>query len=218
MAIARVSSDGKFENDGGTSITLAFTVAAGSNLLLIGAAQYFETPSVSFTYNGDAGTKDKEQTRPTTTTSAAVIYSLVNPDVGASQNAVFTKTGAVGGVSLSCADYTGVKQSGQPDSTGSASSTSASSLSYTVTTVADGCWIMSSEYDFIGGSTPNGTNFTVLQTPTAGNNFGDSNGSVGAAGSKTVEANFSASGICFMCSAAYAPAAAASTGNMFLVW
>lgn len=166
-------------------------------------------PLVSVTYNGVNLTKDKEQTRTSPTNSPTSVWSLAAPDVG-TFNAIATKTGTAGIVSLAVANYTGCKQTGLPDATVGATSESASSASYTITTVADDCWIMTSEYDQIGNIN-NGTNFVVLQTPTNGIYLADSNASVGVAGSKTVSFSWGSAGIYRSASASYAPSTATTT-------
>lgn len=120
-------------------------------------------------------------------------------------NAVLTKSDATGVLTISVANYTGADQSGQPDATGSANSASASGLSYTVTTVQDSCWIMTGVHLTAGGAVTGTSNYATLETPTNGACFGDSNGSVGVAGSKTVSFT-GGSGRWWAASASYSPA------------
>lgn len=237
IAIARVNSDSTFV-DGSATLTLSYTVGAGSDRLMVaGAVRQNGTPWVSFTFNGDAGTLDEQEVDTASTNNSVLIASLVNPDIVGAEvktvnglalasvktvkglatasvktinglsavggSAVVTKSNASDRLSLSVANYTGADQTGQPDAVNSANTASASSLSYTVTTVQDNCWIMSqaagTQADLVGT-----TNFTVLETPSAAWIFGDSNGSVGAAGGKTVAMTMT-SGRIWSASAAYSP-------------
>lgn len=205
MAIARVASDKKTEDvGGGSSITLSYNVAAGSNRLLVGGvgAQVTNPVIASFTFNGDAGTVDKSEV-DSIGGDRVTVCSLVAPDV-ATGNVVATKTGASNQMDLAVANYTGAKQTSQPNGTGSAATTSGAGLSYTVTTTEDDCWIMTMVNHTDAGAITGTSNFTNVQTLRAGVEFADSNGSVGAAGSKTVSFT-GASARWWSASAAYAP-------------
>jgi hypothetical protein len=211
MAIARVTSASN-TTTGSATITTSYTIAAGSNRLLIGGGELQTgAPFTAFSYNGSAGTIDISKT-DTGGSNTACVASKVGPDVG-TFNSVLTKTGSADGLYIGLMDYTGVKQTAQPDATASANTASGTSLSYSITTVADNCWIMTCA----GGtqaSLDGSTNFTVQQTPAPGIKVGDSNASVGAAGSKTVAMNMS-SGRIWSASASYAPAITAN-GNMLM--
>jgi len=203
MAIARVTSASGFQNDVDATLNTSYTVAAGDNrLLVVGACLDSGKPFVSVTYNAIGATQDKLQGNAAETAYAA-LYSLVAPDV-TTADVVVTKTGTTGIVSAAIANYTGCKQTAQPDATASASSASASSASYTITTVVDDCWIMTSEYDNIGGIV-NGTNFVQVTSPTNGIYLGDSNASVGAAGVKTIAFSWGSAGPYRAASGSYAP-------------
>lgn len=210
IAIARVSSDSHVENDVANFLTLSFPIAAGDDRLLIGSIYKQSGSFTSFTYDTTQNfTQDNTKADPSNANNVNFIFSLVAPNTG-TNDATYTKGDATGLIVMCLANYTGAKQTSQPDSIGSASSASASGLSYTVTTVADDCWIMTVVNNLAGGTITDGSNFVQLEVPSSTNGvFGDSNASVGAAGGKTV-AMTGGSARWWACSAAYAPAAAAA--------
>lgn len=212
MAIAFVSTSENQEEDVGTTLSVSHTVAAGDNRLLVGgASRQSGTPWVSFTFNGDSGTLDKQEVDTASTNNSVVICSLVAPDV-ATADATITKSDSVGWLGMGVANYTGAKQTSQPDATSSANTASGTGLSYTHTTVADDCWIMTiacATASFPAGS----TNVTSRQTFDTRTLFGDSDGSVGTAGGKTVAVTFS-SGRGWAASVSYAPSVAAGPANL----
>lgn len=213
MAIARVSSDSAFENDVAAFLTISFPVTGGSTSLLVSSeGQQSGLPVVSWTYNGDSLTTDKEEEDPSAAANNIRVGSLVNPDAG-THDLTFTKSNATGFISLCVAEYSGAKQTGQPDATASDSSASASGLSYTITTVSDDCWVMTVASNTTGVLN-SGTNYTIIEQPSTSNAaFGDSNASVGAAGGKTVSMSGN-SGRWYAASASYAPAPASGPSNV----
>ena len=208
MAIARVASAEQGGNDIGTTNTISsYVIASGDNRLLVGGAGLQGGPIVSTKFNTtETFTLDKEQTRGGAANTAN-ISSLVAPTV-TTANIVVVMTGSAGLIDIFAANYTGCKQTGQPDATGSADTASGTGLSYTVTTVADDCWIVTMVTNY-GGTTVDGTNYVKLQEVRAGIDFGDSNGSVGAAGAKTVSMTWPSGSGC-AASASYAPVASAA--------
>lgn len=211
MAIARINSDSAFENDVAAFLAFSYTVAAGSNLFLVSSeGQQSGLPVVSWTYDSVGITTDKEEDDPSAANNNVRIGHLVAPNVG-SLTLRFEKSNATGFISLCAANYTGVKQTGQPDATASDSSASASGLSYTITTVADDCWIATVASNSTGVLN-GGTNYSILEQPSTSNAaFGDSNASVGAAGGKTVSMSGN-SGHWWAASASYAPAVTGPAG------
>ena len=203
MAIARVASAKQAGNDIGNTQTISsYVVASGSDRLLVSGAGLQGGPLISTVFNTtETLTWDKEQQRGGAANTAN-ISSRIAPSV-TTANIVGVMTGSAGLWDLFAANYTGCKQSSQPDSTGSADTASGTGLSYTVTTVADDCWIVTTVTNY-GGTTVDGTNYTKLQETRAGIDFGDSNGSVGAAGAKTVSMTWPSGSGC-AASASYAP-------------
>lgn len=137
----------------GTSITYAHT-CTGSNLILFVLAYGYPNPATGTTYNGVAMTRVTDQIMNAGGPYISVFY-LINPATG-SNNVVVSGAGLEGS---SCASYTGVKQSAQPDAFDSAQVDSASGVTDSITTVADNCWI------FSGCQVPNGS---ANPSPSAG--------------------------------------------------
>lgn len=208
MAIARVTSASGFQNGVDADYNLSYTIASGSDrMLVVGVSLDTGYPFVSTVFNTtESLTNDREDKRPANS-SYTSIWHRVAPSV-TTADIVATKTGSTDLISIAAANYTGCKQTSVPDATAGASSDSASSASYTITTTVDDCWIVTSEYDNIG-SVIDGTNFVQRTSPTNGIYLADSNGSVGAGGSKTVAFSWGSSGPYRASSLALAPAVAA---------
>lgn len=214
MAIARVSSDSAFENDVAAFLTLPFGVTGGAaNLLVSSEWQQDGLPVVSWTYNGDAMTIDEDVEDPGNAGNNARISHLVNPDSG-THDLTYTKSSAVGGITLCVAEYSGCKQTDQPNATSTADGVAVSGLSYTVTTTVDDCWIMTVLANGAGGAVTGTSNYTTLEAPSTTNGqLGDSDGSVGAAGGKTVSMT-GGTARWYSASAAYAPSVAAGPAGV----
>lgn len=139
MAIA-FDSSAKGTITTGTSLTFAHT-CTGSNLILI--AYFYGSGSgdtCSATYNGTSMTQFK--TIVDSSNNKQFGFYLINPATGANNVvATFGNSGQHGGVSGS---YTGVKQSGQPDSSGSADNSGVgTTVTVSTTVVASNCWVVS---------------------------------------------------------------------------
>lgn len=172
-------------------------------------------PFISYTYDGASATNGagdiiKRDASAAVNNNTVGVFSIVAPNV-TTANATCTKTGSSDLFGISAANYTGAKQTGLPDATGSANTASGSGLSYTVTTVAADCWIMTAIGNTVGGAITGTSNYTTREVPVNGYGYGDSNGSVGAAGSKTVSFTGS-SGRWWAASASYAPAVTGPAG------
>lgn len=113
------------------------------------------------------------------------MWYLINPSTGAN-NIILTAT-ASDGLAACATSFTGAKQSGQPDATGSAGPTTTDNFSQSVTTVADNCWIVWGFYEGSGAATT-GANTTVRQQELVAYGVGiaDTNSAQTPAGSKTL--------------------------------
>lgn len=172
----------------GTAVATSLTVAhtcTGSNLLLYAyvctvAATDF---AVTATYNAVSMTSITSGFLISSGNARMSNFYLLNPATG-SNNIVFTPNASanMGSVNTS---YTGVKQSGQPDASGTVSSSVASggTQTLTLTTVAGSCWFIASAFG--AGDLPNAsTGFTSRGTN--GNNRGGDSNSALSAGSNSV--------------------------------
>lgn len=201
MAIA-FDSASSGASDTGTSLLISHT-CSGSDRLLV-AFSYTNnlgaTGISSITFNGASFTRINGVAIGST---GVELWYLVNPSTGTfdvtyTYSASNNKNGAV-------ASYTGVAQSGQPDANNTGSVNPGTSLSVSVTTVADNCWL-------IGGFAPVQLSPNAGTTQrTAANNVDiyDSNGPKTPPGSYSLGGTFASSNN-MGAIASFAPAAAAA--------
>lgn len=95
-------------------------------------------------------------------------YYLIAPATGANSASFGTSAGSVEGF---VGSYSGAKQSGQPDSTGVTNAAVANTISTSVTTTADQCWVSLCEVDSGTGSSPSytaGSNVNAIRVNDTG--------------------------------------------------
>ncbi len=199
MAIAFVAGADLTDNGGTTnSLTHAYTCGSGSNRLLVvgflGDSIGGNDDITGVTYASIAMTLAVKKTTGGTN-RLQYIYYLLNPASG-SNNVVISCTNNHYLIAVA-ADYTGVKQSGQPDATNTniSGTAGATTLTTSVTTVADNSWAILLESSYQGG--PAATAGTGATFRIAGAAFGepsifDSNGAVHPAGSYSMTTNAAA--------------------------
>lgn len=157
-------------SDGGDSWS---HTCSGENRILFVFARNSIT---GVTYAGVAMTKVGEATSDVTVS----LWVLVNPALGA--NNVVLSGPWKAGCSVS---YTGAKQSGQPDAFTTKTQTGGTTLTVTLTTVADNCWTVVGAR---GGGTLSGGTGTTLRSQVGGDNaLLDSNGAVTPPGPRSME-------------------------------
>lgn len=210
MAIALdATSNG---NATSTSITIAHTCTGADRILFVGVYYQGGDNFTSVTYNGVALTQIAKVNNGLAIWGA--LYYLVAPSTGTNNIVVTVSASAflgAGGVS-----YTGAKQSGQPDAS-TTNTGSGTSLTTSVTTVADNSWAIlqaQNANDTITASTGS----TLRSDHSFG--FGvvfDSNGAKTPAGSTSMTFNGS-SGTQSAVMASFAPSVAITyQGNFFHV-
>lgn len=178
MAIAFDATSGA--NGAGSPNTFAHT-CTGSNLILFVAvrAEGGTGACTGVTYNSVALTKIGE----TNVDENNSLWYLINPATGANNIAV-SYTGAYG--QAAAASYTGAKQSGVPDASGTNTGTG-TSLAKAVTTVLDNCWVVASGQDNNGaGVTSAGASTTARKQQNNSLVLLDTNEAVTPAGSRTI--------------------------------
>lgn len=120
--------------------------ASGSNLLLAcGIETYVNSSDVvtTVTYGGVALTRITNGYVAQPTGNAVYFYYLLGPPTGTQTLAISISGGSNRTIVGVPAFYSGVKQSGQPDAGGSALGQSGiSSISRTITTVANNAWVL----------------------------------------------------------------------------
>lgn len=185
------------QSNGATSVTTSLSwshTCTGSNLALIVGIWNASDGVTSVTYNGVAMTQIAKLLMTGGAAGQYIyLYYLLNPATGTNTVAV---TGATGGLDGASTSFTGVKQSGQPDSFNSSGSASTASLTTSTTTVADNTWLVG--WAYTGATMSAGANTTLRGQPVAGIlSMMDSNAAQTPAGSHsltvTQAANFAGS-------------------------
>lgn len=213
MAIARDSVSSVFTESGTNPITRSFTNTAG-NLLVVGVSIADLTTTLTMTYNGVNMTVKPEggntYAQSGTSSNRSVMFYLFSPSVGTNDLVITRNTGTVE-CRYQIASYSGMNTSGL-FGTG-VNGSSGTPTSCPITTTADDCWVMG----FIWAAS--GTLVDTASCDFLGTtNFGlfDSGAGVGTAGVKSTV--FSGGGSQWSNqSAAFAPAAAASSNSRFLM-
>lgn len=124
----------------GTSLTFSHTCSGSNKILFVGVGQENSTDVISgVTYNSVSMTAIDTQINggPNEVLS---LYYLINPSTG-SNNVVISLGSSIDvrGVSIS---YTGALQSGVPDSKNKATNTASTSITTSVITVLNNCWVV----------------------------------------------------------------------------
>lgn len=168
--------------DPGSSLTFSLTTSGSDRLLLLTGGLQDNTRSwTSMTYAGNATTQIGSNFVYSANSAPAQLRYQIAPALGAN-NAVFTPSGSITlrGIAV---NYTGCKQSGQPDATAQGSGSS----SQNVNVVLPNCWLVSAtigfnnDFDTAGPAfiSPAGVLTTLRQYYDDGIGFADSNGTVG---------------------------------------
>jgi hypothetical protein len=146
----------------GTSDTLSYPMGSGSNGLLIVSALCNNGDHIGTTgatFNGVTMSFDRKENSRQTLWD--YIFYEYNPPSG-THNIVVSTDGTSCEIDVGAASYFGVSQSGFPDATQSQGGVAASSLTMTVTTVANNDWAFM-VCGMNNGPTTAGTNTTKLQ-------------------------------------------------------
>lgn len=187
MAIARdATSSGSVT---GTSLTISHDVAGSNRMLFVmpleDASGLTATRITGVTYNGVAMTKLTETYRTFSSGLVQTLWGLVAPDTGTHD--IVISLSASDTVSSQNASYTGCDQN-LP--TGTALKTFSSNNSdkclFQPVTIADDSWAIARCIG-LDAATVNDTNFVGFGF--TNNTGGDSNGSLGTAGTETVQAD-----------------------------
>lgn len=188
MAIALDAVTSKNRVATTSSITWTHT-CTGTNLILFVAVQLTgETTDAltAITYNGVAMTLINN-TGSISGSGFGYLYYLLNPATGANTVSV-TKSNSVSGIEAVSASYTGVKQSGQPDSHTTNTTPTSLTTSLSTISIADNCWGIAYNINnqwSTASLTATGTNTTRGTTAWSGA-LGDTNGVIHPAGSVTM--------------------------------
>jgi len=214
MAIAfDAATNGGIVNPG-TSLSWSHTCTGVDRLLLVGIISDVATDAISgVTYNGVAMTK--LITAPSDGAGFPryeYLFGLLAPATGAN-TVLVSASGSVLIAALS-SSYTGVLQSGLPDSSNTNSNASASSLTVSTTVVASGCWL-AAYLRAAPGPAIAGTGTTDRVDDASTQLFGDSNGTVGT-GSQSLQVTQSSAGAINGLIVSIAPSSGASGTRFYL--
>lgn len=185
----------------------------GSNLLLI-AGVFHNTGDGTYTgntYNSVALTNLTSQ-QVGVGTQLVDIWYKVAPATGSN---TFAYTGTDATPANYAVSYTGVKQTGFPDAQSSTNAIAASSVTTTLTTVADNCWAVAVVRSTSAGETNNSSAAATGRATGTGSNYWDSNGALTPAGGKTISYSGSVSSW-GVTSASFAPVVATANSGFFL--
>lgn len=146
IAFGAVTNGG---NGGASSLTFSSPDVSGSNTL--GVVQVFVQTDLtinSVTWNGVNATFIGRETNAAVNERIETWY-ILSPAAGVT-NVVISRTGSTNSLQGRAAYYTGVKQSGQPDASVTKIQASGTTLTTTLTTVADNSWTVLTARNDIG--------------------------------------------------------------------
>lgn len=195
---------------GTTSLTFAHTCTGSDRLLTVGV--YGGADRITgVTYSGVSMTFINKLLMTGAAAGQYIyLYYLLAPASGAN-NIVVTASAATDMYGAG-SSYTGVKQTGQPDASATqATASSQLSLTTSLTTVADNCWIVGHAYS--NNAVTAGTNVTVRTGSVAGLRMFDTNAAQTPAGSKSVQTTQTPADFIGHCIASFSPSVVASTGS-----
>ena len=207
MAIA-IDNSTTGENTSGTSTSFSYTTSGSDRLLLVNTMQRggsgFNVTGI--TYNGvpmiQVGSTQSQESGQ----SKQNFWYLLNPALG-SNTMVITSNGTQNPMDYSIASYTGVKQTGFPDASTQNGSTTGSSFTGTVSTVAANCWTVMG----ISGlqrpwSISSGIGTIRTQNASYLSAIADSSGAIVSPGSTSLNIGQNASGFYMYSMVSFAPA------------
>lgn len=191
MAIAfDAASEELIFNVSSASVTVSHTISGTDRILVLGITTFDSTATnlvSGITYDGVAMTKLTEIA--VQANARMSVWYLIAPNTG-TNDIVATFAANQTYVWLAAASYTGVKQSGFPDASNSSATPTSSTISDSVTTVADNCWVVMCGYGGSAGITA-GANTTLRAVSVGDTRQGicDNNAAKTPAGSVTLTLN-----------------------------
>lgn len=142
-----------------SSLTFSHTCSGTDRILFVATCANTGSTTTGVTYGGVSMTQVGSVTDIGPT---EYLWYLVNPASGAN-NVVVTNSGSV--TTGSAISFTGASQTGQPDATYTGTSTTTSSFSSSITTVADNCFVVCTSRTGNGFTLTGGTNTTIGSQP-----------------------------------------------------
>ena len=185
MAIAFDAAGGEF-NTSGTTLSDDFTCSGNNRILFVGVVNFAPTDDLEAPKYGGVTMKLVGKQGFNSEASPgdwSYLYYLINPASGTNTLTV-TRTDDTSTMHVVCTSYTGVKQSGVPDASAINVQDSGTSITTSVTTVADNCWTVlfcGAQKDVSAGTG------TTDRKSGIQNLIGDSNAPISPAGSTSME-------------------------------
>jgi hypothetical protein len=199
------------QNVSATSLTFAHTTSGSNRILWLGANQQDSAGTYSLTGCTYAGVSMTQagSTQASTNPYQTSLWYLIAPSTGSNNVVISASTSrAILGFASS---YTGAKQTGQPDATNGSNFTS-STMTLSVTTIADNCWLVAS---WVGNREPFAGTATNRRLNAGGNGLFDSNGAKTPAGSYSIQVTQSDGATAAMAMASFAPSLPPATYKFF---
>jgi hypothetical protein len=190
----------------GSSLTYSHTCTGSDLILFVSVFIQTSLTITGITYNGVALTSIDGQTNGASNERIELWY-LIAPATGAN-NIVISRSGSTGALQGRSTSYTGANQSSQPDASSKSIATS-TTLTDTVTTVADNCWAVWVIRNGVG-SFSNYTGWT-RRSSNSSVELGDSNSAKTPAGNLTFTADPPSSTEVYDVMASFSPSVVAST-------
>lgn len=189
MAIAYSTSGAFYQSTSASSATVTINYAGGTNGILVAYLLTNGANNVTnVQWNGTSLTQIGSALKASGDTVWLSAWYLAAPATG--NYNLTANFGTNTRATIFGAFYSGAKQTGQPDASNSGNQSS-NPHTLNVTTVAADCWLVTADCAPNRGAFSSSSNFTTRQDVSAQETvFGDSNGSVGAAGSKTVSVTY----------------------------
>lgn len=184
MAIAYDNSTNRAQVNS-SSLTYSHTVGVGDDrILFVSVLSYLTDNITGVTYGGTSMTQ-VGKVRSGSSGRWIYLYMLVAPATGAN-NVVISASGTTY-ISSQASSYTGASQTSQPNVSTTNSNASTNSLTTSVTTTEDNCWLVMAGVGY-GDELKAGTGTTERQGDVSGSSIFDSNGAKSPAGSYSLVA------------------------------
>jgi hypothetical protein len=215
MAIAFDAASGGSNGGSGNTVTFSHTCSGSDRILFVGVGDYNGDFVTGVTYAGVSMTLIAKQGY-NSNTNYEYLYYLVAPATGAN-NVVISRSTSSGWCVGDSASYTGVKQTSPIDAYTTKEFTSAdgTSLTTTLSSVADNCWFvlgMNSQRNLTAS-----TGVTARHQQITQSFIGDSNSPKTPAGSYSMTVTISQANASASVMASFAPVATATTNSAFLL-
>ena len=194
----------------GTTMTWSHTCTGDDRIFFVCAKGNATDTITGVTYATVAMTRIAQLT--TSGSADLSLWYLINPASGANDAVITSSTSTT--LRGKASSFTGAKQSGVPDASGTQLVTAAAGVSKAITTVADNCWLVAASANVSGVNTA-GANTTVRRDGDSA--IMDSNAAQTPAGSYSQAVTFDGNADGGMIVASFAPLAAAAANHWLLM-